>query len=214
MGADQFLEHLLEVVPYRIHTILSDNGIQFAEQPRNRNTITSRPMRFDMICEGEPLERHRSEDNGEPDRAPADQTEPPMDQRSGRADEPHDQGRHRQALPLRKPRAAPGAPRRLHGSLQLCPQAQDPERPHALRMHLQNLDIRARSIHPRPNPPDAGTEHLVSFPSLYLKLLLRTLFHWDRLQRPCQCDLRPCLPSRFASTLSGAIRVSRRTRVM
>jgi len=25
-------------------------GIQFAEQPRNRNTIYSRPMRFDMIC--------------------------------------------------------------------------------------------------------------------------------------------------------------------
>jgi hypothetical protein len=28
-------------------------GIQFAEQPRNRNTIYSRPMRFDMICEGQ-----------------------------------------------------------------------------------------------------------------------------------------------------------------
>lgn len=30
------------------------SGIQFAEQPRNRNTIYSRPMRFDMICEGQP----------------------------------------------------------------------------------------------------------------------------------------------------------------
>ena len=29
---------LLKAVPYRIHTILNDNGIQFAEQPRNRNT--------------------------------------------------------------------------------------------------------------------------------------------------------------------------------
>lgn len=46
----EFLEHLMAVVPYRIHTILTDNGIQFAEQPRNRNTIYSRPMRFDMIC--------------------------------------------------------------------------------------------------------------------------------------------------------------------
>jgi hypothetical protein len=34
----EFLEHLLEAVPYRIHTILTDNGIQFAEQTRNRNT--------------------------------------------------------------------------------------------------------------------------------------------------------------------------------
>ncbi|MDR6147787.1 hypothetical protein QE363_003580 [Sphingomonas sp. SORGH_AS870] len=34
----EFLEHLLKAVPYRIRTILTDNGIQFAEQPRNRNT--------------------------------------------------------------------------------------------------------------------------------------------------------------------------------
>ena len=54
----EFLEHLLRVVPYRIHTILTDNGIQFAEQPRNRNTITSRQMRFDIICEANGLE-HR-----------------------------------------------------------------------------------------------------------------------------------------------------------
>ncbi len=54
----EFLEHLLKAVPYRIHTILTDNpvsseverGIQFAEQPRNRNTAWSRQMRFDMIC--------------------------------------------------------------------------------------------------------------------------------------------------------------------
>ena len=49
----EFLQHMLEAVPYQVHTILTDNGIQFAEQPRNRNTIYSRPMRFDMICEGE-----------------------------------------------------------------------------------------------------------------------------------------------------------------
>jgi 2,4-dienoyl-CoA reductase-like NADH-dependent reductase (Old Yellow Enzyme family) len=34
---------------------------------------------------------------------------------------------------------------------------------HALRIHLQNLDIRARSIHPKSDPPDAGTEHLGAF---------------------------------------------------
>ncbi len=45
----EFLERVLEAVPYKIHTILTDKGIQFAEQPRNRNTIYSRPMRFDMI---------------------------------------------------------------------------------------------------------------------------------------------------------------------
>ncbi len=44
-----FLEHLPEAVPDKIHTVLTDNGIQFAEQPRNRNTVYSRPMRFDTI---------------------------------------------------------------------------------------------------------------------------------------------------------------------
>lgn len=47
----EFLQHMFETVPYQVHTILTDNGIQFAEQPRNRNTIYSRLMRFDMICE-------------------------------------------------------------------------------------------------------------------------------------------------------------------
>lgn len=31
-------------------------GTEFAEQPRSRNTIYSRPMRFDMICEANGIE--------------------------------------------------------------------------------------------------------------------------------------------------------------
>jgi len=46
----EFLERLLEVVPYRIHTILTDNGIQFADQPRNRNTAWSRSNSRSEIC--------------------------------------------------------------------------------------------------------------------------------------------------------------------
>jgi hypothetical protein len=47
-----FLEALLEAVPYRLHTILTDNGIQFADQPRNRDGWTARYRihRFDQIC--------------------------------------------------------------------------------------------------------------------------------------------------------------------
>ena len=62
-AAWEFLEHLLETVPYKIHTILTDNGIQFAEQPRNRNTIYSRPMRFDMICEANSIEHRLTKPN-------------------------------------------------------------------------------------------------------------------------------------------------------
>ncbi len=40
----EFPEHLLAAVPYTIHTILTENGIQFAEQPRNRDSVTFRKM--------------------------------------------------------------------------------------------------------------------------------------------------------------------------
>ncbi|MGR3380347.1 integrase core domain-containing protein, partial [Roseovarius indicus] len=38
-------------------------GIQFAEQPRNRNIIYSRPIRFDMICEANGIEHHLTKPN-------------------------------------------------------------------------------------------------------------------------------------------------------
>ena len=59
----EFLEYLLESVPYKIHTILTDNGIQFAEQPRNRDSITFRKMRFDMICEANDIEHRLTKPN-------------------------------------------------------------------------------------------------------------------------------------------------------
>ena len=59
----EFLEHLLEAVPYKIHTILTDNGIQFAEQTRNRNSVTFRKMRFDLICEANDIEHRLTKPN-------------------------------------------------------------------------------------------------------------------------------------------------------
>ncbi len=74
----EFLQHMLESVPYQVHTILTDNhcpagdlarpnlpggGIQFAEQPRNRNTAYSRPMRFDMICEAHGIDHRLTKPN-------------------------------------------------------------------------------------------------------------------------------------------------------
>lgn len=84
--------------------IRSDNGIQFAEQPCNRNTAFPRQMRFDMICEANGIE-HRLTKPNHPWTNP------------GRADEPHHQGRDRQTLPLRQPRAATRTPCRFHRCL-------------------------------------------------------------------------------------------------
>lgn len=51
------------------------------------------------------------------------------------------------------------SPRRFCQRRQFRPPPQDP---HALRIHLQTLDFRTRTIHPQSNPSDAGTEHLGS----------------------------------------------------
>jgi transposase InsO family protein len=41
-AAAAFLEALVGAVPYRIHTVLTDNGIQFADLPKNRGGVTAR----------------------------------------------------------------------------------------------------------------------------------------------------------------------------
>ena len=82
---------------------------------------------------------------------------------AGGADEPHHQRRDGEAIALPQLRSARPPSRRRLGCLQLCPSLEDAQRAHAPRIHLQNLDIRAGSIHPESDPPHAGTEHLEHF---------------------------------------------------
>lgn len=42
-SASAFLKALIEAVPYKIHTVLTDNGIQFTLPPRYANGPTARP---------------------------------------------------------------------------------------------------------------------------------------------------------------------------
>jgi transposase len=58
--ASAFLVALIEAVPYRIHTVLTDNGIQFRYPPRYANGPTARYMThmFDMRCRENGIE-HR-----------------------------------------------------------------------------------------------------------------------------------------------------------
>ena len=45
--AVEFLRHLITTVPYKIHTILTDNGIQFANRQKDRYAFK---LMFDRIC--------------------------------------------------------------------------------------------------------------------------------------------------------------------
>ncbi len=99
--ASVFLVALIAAVPYRIHTILNDDGIQFRFPPRYANGPTARYITymFAMHCRENGIEHRFTRIN------------------------------------------------------------QDPERPHTLRVHLQALDFRARTIQARSDPTNAGTEH-------------------------------------------------------
>ena len=59
-SASAFLESLIEAVPYKIHTVLTDNGIQFTYPPRYADGPTARYMThmFDMRCRENGIE-HR-----------------------------------------------------------------------------------------------------------------------------------------------------------
>ena len=63
--AVRFLEALIAAVPYRLHTVLTDNGIQFADLPRNRNGWTAqyRVHRFDQICRANNIEHRLTKPN-------------------------------------------------------------------------------------------------------------------------------------------------------
>ena len=58
--ARAFLDELVEAVPYKIHTVLTDNGIQFADLPKNRAGATAmlRGHPFDRACHRHGIE-HR-----------------------------------------------------------------------------------------------------------------------------------------------------------
>src|SRR5215217_1618809 len=114
MNGAAFLREVVAAFPYRIHTVLTDNGMAFADLPKYRPAAV--PRRADGALDGPhlrprlPRKRHR---------APAHQALPPLDQRPGGADEPHRQGRHHQGLPLPGPRRLEGARPRLRARLQL-----------------------------------------------------------------------------------------------
>src|SRR5687768_18199760 len=99
-----FLRHLIAAVPYKINTVLTDNGTHFTDPagdgwtPENiramrAQNVLFRCHSFEAACADLDIEHRLTK-------------------------EPHHQGRHRQALPLRQPRPAQTAPRRLRCSLQ------------------------------------------------------------------------------------------------
>jgi transposase-like protein len=64
-AATSFLETIVAAVPYAIHTVLTDNGIQFADLPKNRNGPTARLRGhpFDRVCRKHDIEHRLTKPN-------------------------------------------------------------------------------------------------------------------------------------------------------
>ncbi|MDQ1158369.1 transposase InsO family protein [Sphingomonas sp. SORGH_AS 950] len=64
-GAVAFLDELVEAMPYDIHTVLTDNGIQFADLPKNRDGPTARLRGhpFDRACWRHEIEHRLTKPN-------------------------------------------------------------------------------------------------------------------------------------------------------
>jgi len=63
--ASQFLRNLVKAVPYQIHTVLTDNGVQFSHPPRYRDGPTARYMGhlFDRVCAENEIEHRLTKPN-------------------------------------------------------------------------------------------------------------------------------------------------------
>ena len=65
LTATAFLEALIEAIPYKIHTVLTDNGIQFAYLPKNRNGPTAQfaTHMFSLRCRQNGIEHRLTKPN-------------------------------------------------------------------------------------------------------------------------------------------------------
>lgn len=63
--ATAFLRSLIDVVPYKIHTVLTDNGIQFCDLPKNRTGPSARlrTHMFDVACQENSIEHRLTKPN-------------------------------------------------------------------------------------------------------------------------------------------------------
>ena len=122
--AREFLELLLEAVPYKTHTILTDN-LDRQRHPVRRAAQKPEHLLFQADAVRHDLRSQRY-------RTSPDQTEPSLDQWTGRAHEPHHQRGDGETLPLREPQAVAQSSRRLSECLQFRTQIEDTQRSHTI----------------------------------------------------------------------------------
>lgn len=141
MIAAQFLRNLIAAVRYAIHTVLTDNGVQFTDRTRDKYAFHHI---FDRACDENAIGHRLIKikhpwTNGQVERM--NRTIKDATVKRFHYDD-HAQLRSLLATFI---------------DVQLWTTIKDPQRPHTIRIHMETLDKRAVPIHHRPNPSNAGT---------------------------------------------------------
>ena len=136
-------------MPYRIHTILINNGIPFAEQPHDRNSAWSRQMHFYIISEANDIEHWLTKPNHPWINGQAESVNRTIKEAPSSASTTRTMTRCGHTSPTSwPPITSPAGPR---GSAASLPTNISP-----------NLDVRDRPDHCQSDPPNAETKHLIS----------------------------------------------------
>ena len=155
--AADFLRKLIELVPYKIHTVLTDNGIHFTvpggaswSVPEIKAMIERKEIfrahSFDVACARNDIDHRLTKPNYPWTNGQVERMNRTIKEATVRRYyyESHDRLRAHLAY----------VPRRL----QLRQTPEEPQRPNPLRAHLQNLDRAAAKVQAKPNPSHGGTE--------------------------------------------------------
>lgn len=128
-AAQAFLDELVAAVPYQIHMVLTDNGIQFADLPKNRAGPTAmwRGHPFNLACHEHAIEHRLTKPNHPWTNGQVGWMNRTLKEATVRR-------YHHETHPQLEDHLAA-----LPGRLQLCQATEDPMRPNVLRGHLQGL---------------------------------------------------------------------------
>ena len=120
-------------MPYRIHTVLTDNGIQFTFPPRYADGPTARYIThmFDMRCRENGIEHRLTKIKNPWTNGQVERVNRTIKQATVKRFHYDDHQQFETHLA------------ELRRRLQFRPAPEDAQRSHALRVHLQMLDIRA-----------------------------------------------------------------------
>jgi transposase InsO family protein len=157
--AGDFLRRRIAAVPYKVHTVLTDNGTHFTTPG---NTSSAAPDIKAALDAGEPVWAHAFEYACAQNDIDHRRTKPKHPWTNGQVERINrtikDATVKRYFLRNSRPAARP--PAKLRRRLQLRQTPQNPQGPHPIRISLQSLDVTALEIQTQSAPANAGTKHL------------------------------------------------------